>query len=270
MNAMLKRSLAPVMDEAWALIDGEAARILKGNLSARSLVDFDGPKGMQAASVNLGSVKPAKPEVVKGVAWGLRQSLPLAEIRVPFALSVADLDQTARGGVTPDLSNVVSAAQRAALFEEKAIYFGLPEGGQAGILSAAAAKPVVAPKDASEFLKAVEAAVYAIERTGIGGPYHLVLGQRLYRMLAVGDNHGYPLYKRVSSILSGGSVRWSPALEGGALLSGRGGDYALTVGQDYAVGYAGTDSDKVSLYITATFAFRVIEPAAAVELKAGA
>lgn len=270
MNTLLKRTFAPISDVAWEMIDEEATRILKGNLSARAIVDFEGPRGLHAAAVNLGGVKPAKADVVKGVVWGLRQVLPLVDIKVPFALSLTDLDQTARGGITPDLATVVTAAQKAALFEEKTIYFGLPEGGESGILAAAVCKPVAGPKEPSDFPEAVEAAVYAIEKQGIGGPYHLVLGQDFYRLLAVGDNRGYPLRKRVADLLSGGSIRWSPALKGGALLSGRGGDFELTVGHDYAIGYAGTDGDQVNLFLTASLAFRVIEPAAAVEMKAGA
>ncbi len=267
MSDFLKRSLAPVADAAWKMIDDEAARILKGNLSGRALVNFVGPKGMAESAVALGRVKPVAAEKVKGVAWGLRQVLPLAEIRVPFALSVSDLDQVVRGGVTPDLSSVVEAAQRAALFEEKAIYFGLAEGGSAGLLSDSTNKPVAFPKEASAFAATVEAAVLALQQKGIAGPYHLVLGRKPYQALAVGDGHGYPLTKRVGLLLEGGAIRWSPALEGGALLSGRGNDYELTVGQDYAVGYAGTEGDRLDLYLLATFAFRVLEPAAAVELK---
>jgi len=59
-------------------------------------------------------------------------------------------------------------------------------------------------------------------------------------------------------------------LDGGVLLSTRGGDFELTVGADCAIGYAGHDRDNVELYITASFTFRVLEPKAAVPLKAPA
>ncbi len=268
MNAILKRNLAPIDEAAWKLIDEQAARILKGNLSARALVDFKGPLGLAASAVNLGGVRPIEAEVVKGVSWGQRQVLPLVEVYVPFTLSLADLDQTLRGGVTPDLAAVTAAAQRAARFEERALYYGLPESGYEGLLSASAHKPVALTKDASAFAASVEEAVLTIQRHGIGGPLHLVLGSAAYALLAVGDTHGYPLRKRISGLLEGGTIRWSPAFAGGALLSGRGGDYELTVGQDYAVGFAGSSDDCVNLFIIASFAFRVIEPAAAVELKA--
>lgn len=268
MANFLNRELAPITDAAWKLIDAEAARILKGNLSGRALVDFSGPHGLTTSAVNLGSVKPAASEAVKGVAWSVRQVLPLVEARAAFALSLSDLDQLPRGGAAPDLSAVVAAAQRAALFEEKAVYSGLPGDGYDGLLSASSNKPVALPKNAADYLSAFEAAVHTLQQRGIAGPYHLALGRDPYRTLAVGVDHGYPLNKRLATLLEGGAVRWSPALTGGALVSGRGGDFELTVGQDYAVGYEGREGDRLDLYLIASFAFRVLEPAAAVAIKA--
>jgi uncharacterized linocin/CFP29 family protein len=50
-------------------------------------------------------------------------------------------------------------------------------------------------------------------------------------------------------------------------MSTRGGDYELTVGQDLAVGYAVHDRTEVELYLTESFAFRVLEEKAAVFLR---
>ena len=49
--------------------------------------------------------------------------------------------------------------------------------------------------------------------------------------------------------------------------SARGGDFQLSVGQDLSIGYAGSDKETVFLYLTESFAFRVLERAAAVYLK---
>jgi len=51
------------------------------------------------------------------------------------------------------------------------------------------------------------------------------------------------------------------------VLSRRGGDFELTVGQDLAIGYKQHDAKDVDLYYTESFTFRVLEPAAAVELR---
>jgi uncharacterized linocin/CFP29 family protein len=64
------------------------------------------------------------------------------------------------------------------------------------------------------------------------------------------------------------SLVWAPALQGGAvLLSTRGGDYELTVGQDLSVGYAIHDRADVELFLTESFTFRVLEEKAAIFLK---
>jgi uncharacterized linocin/CFP29 family protein len=53
MTDILRRSLAPITEEAWKEIDLQASRTLKGNLSGRGLVDFSGPHGWTMAAVNL-------------------------------------------------------------------------------------------------------------------------------------------------------------------------------------------------------------------------
>ena len=58
-----------------------------------------------------------------------------------------------------------------------------------------------------------------------------------------------------------------PALEGALLLSVRGGDFELTVGQDLSIGYAYHEKHKVELFLTESFTFRVLEPTAAVPLR---
>jgi uncharacterized linocin/CFP29 family protein len=43
----LRRGLAPISDQAWGQIDQEATRALRHFLTARSLVDFSGPRGSE-------------------------------------------------------------------------------------------------------------------------------------------------------------------------------------------------------------------------------
>ena len=66
-----------------------------------------------------------------------------------------------------------------------------------------------------------------------------------------------------------GPIVRARGLDGAVLLSVRGGDYQLTVGQDLAIGYAYHEKHSVELYIAESFTFRVLEPAAAVHLKHG-
>ena len=267
MADILRRSLAPIADEAWKEIDKQAARILKGNLSGRGLVDFSGPHGWVLAAVNLGRVKAANTEPVKGVAWGAREVLPLAEVRVPFSLKVWELDNVSRGAKDPDLNAMIGAARKLAIFEEKAVYHGFKEGGIGGMLELSSHKAVPLAKDPAKFVGSVEGGILSIQKSGIGGPYALVLGTEPYELYMIGEPSDYPLKKRIDALATGG-VHWSPALEGGAILSRRGGDFEFTCGQDASIGYRAHDREAVELYFTESFTFRVLEPAAAVELKA--
>jgi len=175
MTDILRRSLAPLTDEAWKEIDNQASRTLKGNLSGRALVDFSGPHGWTMAAVNLGSVASGEP--VNGMSWGRRNAQNLIEIRAAFSLQVSDLDNVSRGCKTPNLETLITAAQNIALLEEGAIYNSFDEAGITGIGKASTHAPVLLqPKVSGAFTMAVEAGVLAIQKSGIEGPYALVLG----------------------------------------------------------------------------------------------
>ena len=131
---VLRRELSPLIDAAWAQIDNEARNVLSTNLSARRVVDLRGPEGWALSSVNLGRVKAGASR--EGVVWGVRQVQPLIEARVPFVVSLAELDNLARGADAVDLEPVVRAAQQAARFEEQAIYNGFAEAGVTGLRQA--------------------------------------------------------------------------------------------------------------------------------------
>ena len=49
----------------------------------------------------------------------------------------------------------------------------------------------------------------------------------------------------------------------------RGGDFELTVGQDFSIGYLEHNTERVRLYIEESFTFLVLTEQAAVPLTAG-
>jgi uncharacterized linocin/CFP29 family protein len=257
--------MAPIVDGAWKEIELQSSRILKGNLSGRKLVDFCGPHGWQFAAVNLGRLDVGSAPV-DGVAWGLHQVLPLVEIRVPFTLGIWELDDVARGAKNPDLDTLKAAARKAAIFEETALYRGFGGADIQGLLQGSSLAPVPLSPDRGRLTESVELALLAIQEAEIGGPYALVLGTEPYKWLMAGEPNAYPLRKRIEAMVTGG-IHWSPVLDGGAVLSRRGGDFEMTVGQDLTIGYKMHNAREVELYFTESFTFRVLEPAAAVELK---
>ena len=263
---LLKRSLAPLTDETWEEIDATAARVLKSQLTARRIVDFDGPHGWDFAAVNLGRLETAEEPTPQEVPWGKRLVLPLVESRVPFQLDQMELDSIARGAKDADLDPLEDAARRTALFEESAIYNGFEPAGIKGIIPASAHQPINLPKNTREFPEAVARAIETMKLAGIEGPFVLVLGTEAWAGLMQSGSGGYPPQRIIRNLIDG-DPRRSPAIEGGLLVSAAAGNFELTVGQDFSVGYAGHDRNKVELYLAESFTFRVLEPKASVRLN---
>jgi uncharacterized linocin/CFP29 family protein len=262
---LLKRDLAPITPDALAAVDAEAARVLKLNLAGRRLVDFKGPHGWQLAAVNTGRLDPCAgggPDV----QLGIRRAQPLVEVRVPMKISLAELDAVARGATDPDLAAVVAAAEKAAHAEDSAIFNGLAAAGIKGIIPASPHAPHKLPADVRELPGAILAARETLRQAGVSGPYALALAAPIYAQVLAAAEDGYPLAKRLTQQVLDGPLVRAPAIEGGVLLSLRGGDYELHVGQDLSVGYAAHDRQSVELYLTESFTFRTLEPAAAVAL----
>jgi uncharacterized linocin/CFP29 family protein len=63
-----------------------------------------------------------------------------------------------------------------------------------------------------------------------------------------------------------GPLVWAPGIDGGVVLSMRGEDFQLTVGEDFSIGYLGHDNDMVRLYIEESFTFWLLSPQAAIPL----
>ncbi len=262
---LLKRALAPILPEAWAAIDAEAARVLRLNLAGRKLVDFRGPKGWKKAAVNTGRLELLPDKGDPDIHLGIREVQRLIEVRVPIKLPIMELDTVARGASNPDLAPVVKAAEKIARVEDAAIFNGLPAAGISGLLPASPHAAVKMAADLAELPRAVVAATESLRQAGVSGPYALALGPRLYDQLFGTVVEGHPLPRRIEPLLVEKIVR-AISLDGGVVLSLRGGDYELTVGQDLSVGYAHHEKHEVELYLTESFTFRVLEPAAAVRL----
>lgn len=264
---LLKRELAPITGEAWQQIDEEARRVLKLHLAGRKLVDFSGPHGWKLGAVNTGRLRHIESAPVEQVGHAIRDVRPLVELRSPVVMPTLELDFAARGANDLDLAAVIATAERAARAEDSAIFHGFRDGAITGIVEASSHEPI----DVNAILDWPRAVTVAKERlrlAGVDGPYALALGPRAYSELSSESDDGYPLRKRIEQNVVSGPIVWAPVLEEGAvLLSMRGGDFELTVGQDWSIGYASHDRTTVELYLTESFTFRVLEERAAILLR---
>ena len=263
---VLKKELAPITPRGWQHIEDEAKRAMESNLSDRRVVDVSEPMGFEFSAVNLGTLHTAH-RLDSGVQYGVRRVLPLVETRIPIELDIWSLDDLERGAGDVDTAAVTRAALALAEFEERAVYRGFEPAGIEGLGTAALAEPMELPPEASGYSDVVARAVLKLSDSGVQGPYTLVLGSKPYRLLHSGQAADPPR-DQIAKLLDG-PIWHSAVLDGGILLSLRGGDFELVLGQDASVGYNWHDKSKVHLYLTESFTFRVLGPEAAVPLSLG-
>ena len=61
-------------------------------------------------------------------------------------------------------------------------------------------------------------------------------------------------------------IVWAPAVPGAFVLTTRGGDFDMHIGQDVSIGYLSDTESAVRLYLQETFTFRLLTTEAAVAL----
>jgi uncharacterized linocin/CFP29 family protein len=264
----LLRSVAPITDEAWAALDREATDHLLPALGARRMIDFSGPHGWKHSATDLGRVTPPEPGPADGVVAAGRRVLPLVELRAPFRVARAELANIDRGAVDPDLDELDQAAQQIAIAENSALFTGFAPAGIVGITEASPHPPIPLGTDCERYPAQVAKAAETLLAVGIGGPYALALSLTAHTNVVETTEHGgYPLFEHLQHILDGPIVR-VPGIQGGVILSLRGGDFLLESGQDLSFGYQYADVTHVHLYLEESFSFRVTTPEAALAMPA--
>ena len=101
----------------------------------------------------------------------------------------------------------------------------------------------------------------------MGGPYSLLLSADAYTAVSETSDHGYPIREHLARVLDG-EIIWAPAIDGAFLLSARGGDFELHLGQDLSIGYLSHDAGTVELYFQESLTFLVHTAEASVSLTA--
>jgi len=262
----LFREKAPITPAGWDEIEKEARRTLRALLAARRVVDFKGPLGWDDSDVELGRADPiAAPSSGPDVQSRLRRVQPLVEMRIPFEVTRAELDAIDRGARDPDLDAVTAAAREIAIAEDRSIFHGYKAARITGICEARKDVSVPLGESHTDYPLAVATALTYLHDEGIEGPFSVVLSEQLYKDLAARTDSGYPIISHVQRLIDG-EIVWAPGIDGGLVVSQRGGDFELSVGQDFSIGYLDHDLEPVRLYIEESFTFWLVSPQAAIPL----
>lgn len=261
----LHRELAPISDAAWAEIEEEASRTLKRHLAARRVVNVLGPKGVDFSAVGTGHLQQiAAPG--EGIQAGQRMAQALVELRVPFELARQSIDDVERGSLDSDWDTLKEAARKIAFAEDRAVFEGYPAGGIQGVRRGASNPALSLPAKVDGYPAVVAQAVSQLRLAGVNGPYSLVVGAEAYTAINGGSEEGYPVLQHIRRLIDGDIV-WAPAIVGGFMVTTRGGDFELAIGQDISLGYLGHSRTDVELYLQESFTFRLLTTEAAVALS---
>jgi len=125
------------------------------------------------------------------------------------------------------------------------------------------------PADVREYPDAIAQSLSRLRLVGVNGPYSVLLGADAYTALAETSDHGYPVLEHVKRLVND-QIIWAPAIAGAFVLTTRGGDFDLHIGQDVSIGYLSHTDAAVRLYLQETFTFLLLTGEAAVALVAPA
>ena len=264
----LYRELAPISDAAWAQIEEETSRTLKRYLAGRRVVDVQGPGGVALSAVGTGHLRPIE---ASGDNIVVRQRVvnALVEVRIPFDLDRRQIDDVERGANDADWQPAKDAAQRLALAEDRAIFEGYAAAGIQGIRQGTSNPVTSLPADVRDYPDAIARALSQLRLVGVNGPYSVVLSADAYTGLSETRDHGYPVLEHIKRLVNG-EIIWAPAIAGAFVLTTRGGDFALHIGQDASIGYLSHTDAVVRLYLQETFTFLLLTTEAAVALAPAA
>lgn len=260
----LHRELAPVSDQAWAQIEEEASRTLKRHLAARRVVDVVGPKGFELAAVSTGHVRQNEAPG-EGIQAVQREVKALVELRVPFELSRQAIDDVERGANDSDWSPLKDAARKISFAEDRAVFDGYALAGIQGVRQSTSNPVLTLPVEAKSYPGIVAEAVSHLRLAGVNGPYALLLSAESYTAVSGASDDGYPIRRHIEHLVDG-KIVWAPAIDGGLVLTTRGGDFELHIGQDISIGYLSHSETDVRLYLQETFTFLALTAEAAVVL----
>lgn len=260
----LHRELAPISDAAWADIEEETTRTVKRHLAGRRVVDVRNSGGIGLSAVGTGHLKTiAAPE--DGILARHREVKALVELRVPFELDRQQIDDVERGANDSDWQPAKDAARKIAYAEDRAIFEGYAAAGIVGIRQGTSNPTMTLPADARQYPDVIAQALSQLRLVGVNGPYSVLLGADPYTALAEISDNGYPVLEHIKKLVKD-EIIWTPAIAGAFVLTTRGGDFDLHIGQDVSIGYLSHTDNIVRLYLQETLTFLLLTSEAAVAL----
>ena len=258
----LHRELAPISDDAWAQLEEETTRTLK-RLSRRTAGGRSQvPGGVGLSAVGTGHLK-AIAAPGDGVLARQREVKPLVELRVPFDSTAFRSTMSSAARTIPTGNRRRTPRRRSPMPRTAPSSMATPPR-RTGIRQGTSNPVMTLPADVRHYPDAIAQALSQFRLAGVNGPYSVVLGAEPTRR-----SPRPPITAIRCSTCEEtrqGRDHLAPALEGAFVLTTRGGDFDLHIGQDVSIGYLGDTDSAVRLYLQETLTFLILTSEASVAL----
>jgi len=257
----LNRELASFTSDVWNRIDQASAAAARELLTARRFLDMEGPFGVGLTSIEVGIDDYCRQPAPEEAGAVLSRAIAMPMLRKGFGLSVRRMEGYMAMGQPLDLRPVEDAAEAVARREEAFIYYGQPDYGLEGLLTAQG-RGEVRCDDWSKIEQALEdvlAAVNRLDDNGFHGPYALALSHTWYNLL-------FRRYEGTDMLQLEHLKRlcelgvFKAAIQGAVLVDSRAG--RLIVGQDLMTGYSSNDGIHHQLFASESLVLLLEEPGA--------
>lgn len=257
----LNRGNACFSEEIWERIDEAAVSAAREVLTGRRFLEVDGPYGVGLTAIEVGEEDYCRQPAPEEAGAVLSRASAIPMLRKSFGLSVRRIEGHESMGQPLDLRSVEDAAEAVARREEEFIYYGQPDFGLEGLLTAKGRNEVKCDdwSKVEQALNNVLAAVNHLDENGFHGPYALALSPSWYNLLfrryEGTDMLQLEHLKRLCEV-----GVFKAEIEGGVLLDPRVG--RIIIGQDLMTGYSSNDGIHHQMFASESLVMRVEEPGA--------
>ncbi len=121
------------------------------------------------------------------------------------------------------------------------------------------------PEEVAHYPDVIAAALSELRLAGVNGPYSVLLSADAYTALSEASDHGYPVIQHIQRLVNE-EIVWAPAIDGAFVLTTRGGDFELHLGQDVSIGYLNHTDRIVNLYLQESLTFLMLTSEASVAI----
>jgi uncharacterized linocin/CFP29 family protein len=268
-ESYLQRADAPFGAAVWEAIDAAVTGMARARLSARRILEIEGPYGLALRTLYRadGSACGGEPEEVR---VRIPSSQPVPFIESSFCLDVRAVAAFESLGQPLDLAPAVRAAAAVAAREDDLLFAGNAAAGLTGLLNAKGVKqaPLRAWDDIGAAAENVLQAVDKLDEAGFHGPYALALPPARYnRLFRLYPQAGRSELEQLRLAVTGGIIKSASLKDAGVLVTSVRELAAIVIGQDLETAFVGPSGRAFELGVSESVALQLREPASVCVMK---